>query len=95
MLMIIAKNCPKMENMDKFIELSKELVELSQKEEGCIKYTLNRNNDIENEFIFLEMWKDKDAADFHMNTEHFKRLVPAIGELLEEGEARFYSEVSF
>ena len=40
MVKVVARNLVKKDKVDAFIELAKELVEETRKEEGCIKYEL-------------------------------------------------------
>lgn len=41
------------------------LVEASQKEEGCIQYTLHRLEAVPTEFMIYEIWKNKKSLDEH------------------------------
>lgn len=72
------------EDYDKVLDMVKELVEKSQQEEGCIEY--DYFFDVENKFgiCIYEEWEEGDYLTKHQQTEHFKRLVPKLGELAIE-----------
>jgi quinol monooxygenase YgiN len=47
------------------------------------EYILNRSLDDARVFLFYEVYKDKAAFDFHMQTPYLKEYLPKITELLE------------
>ena len=83
MIKIIAKRLVREECLDEYIRLTQELVASSQAEEGCISYTLNRCFENPRLFSFIELWKDQDAINAHNTSEHFTRIVPMLGKLVE------------
>jgi len=64
--------------------LTRELVEKSRKENGCIDYSINRSTVDDCVYAFIEIWENEDVLAPHRNSEHFKRLVPQINELCED-----------
>jgi quinol monooxygenase YgiN len=84
MLKVIAKSYAKADMLDRILELSKEMVEKTVKEEGCIKYELFQDVKDPNVLVIVEEWEDQAALDRHMASEHFKRLVPQMNELREK-----------
>lgn len=64
-------------------ELSK-LISDTLKEEGCIEYRLHQDNDDPATFIFYENWESMACLDRHMNSDHFKSYVAAVGHLITE-----------
>ncbi|WP_211232600.1 aminoacyl-tRNA hydrolase [Brachyspira alvinipulli] len=93
MIKIIAKNPVKQENKSKFIETAKELIEKSRKEEGCISYSLYESTDGKY-LTFIEEWKDEKAIESHNNSQHFKSIVPKLGEMLDgEMDVVLYKEI--
>lgn len=92
MIKIFAKMLVKEECIDKFIELTKELVEKSRAEEGNVFYSINRSVNDDRTFAFIECWKDQAAIDIHNATPHFTGIVPQLGELCEKayGAELFY-----
>ncbi len=83
MIKIIARRLVREDSVDEYLRLAAELVSASQAEPGCITYTLNRCIENPRLFSFIEAWKDQDAIDFHNASEHFTRLVPQLGALVE------------
>ncbi|MBQ9661874.1 MAG: antibiotic biosynthesis monooxygenase [Oscillospiraceae bacterium] len=83
MIKIIAKRLVREECLEDYIRLTEELVAASQAEPGCVTYTLNRCTENPRLFSFIEIWKDQAAIDAHNASEHFTRIVPQLGKLLE------------
>ena len=83
MIKIIARRLVREDSIDEYLRLAAELVPASQAEPGCITYTLNRCTENPRLFSFIEAWRDQDAIDFHNASEHFTRLVPQLGALVE------------
>ena len=83
MIKIIAKRLVREECVEQYLSLAKELVAASQAEPGCVTYTLNRCAENSRQFCFIEIWKDQDAINAHNASEHFTRIVPQLGKLLE------------
>ena len=93
MIKIIAKNPVSSENKVKFIETDKELIEKSRKESGCISYNLFES--VDGKYLtFIEEWKNEKAIEEHNNSDHFKSIVPKLGELTSgEMDVVLYKEV--
>ena len=93
MIKIIAKNPVSSENKAKFIETAKELIEKSRKESGCISYNLFES--VDGKYLtFIEEWKNEKAIEDHNNSDHFKSIVPKLGELTSgEMDVVLYKEV--
>jgi len=70
----------KPEKVDAFLAATKDLIEKSRAEEGCISYSLYQDPQDKTKFLFFEEWKNQAAVDFHFETEHFKKF----GETLNE-----------
>ena len=70
----------KSEKVDAFLALSKDLIEKSRAEAGCISYSLYQDPQDKTKFLIFEEWKNQDAVDFHFATEHFNKL----GDILNE-----------
>ena len=60
---------------DKAESLFQELRAASVKEPGVIRFEVGRSIEDPNVFALWELYRDKDAADAHRESEHFKRLV--------------------
>lgn len=84
----------KEENVAAFIETAKELVEKTNSERGCASYQLVRDGNDPQAYMFMERWEDKPSLDAHMKTEHFTRIVPLLGKLMDgESKLRVYEVV--
>jgi quinol monooxygenase YgiN len=55
--------------------LLRALREVSRKEEGVVGFDVARSLDKPNVFALWEEYRDRDALDGHMSTEHYQRLV--------------------
>lgn len=61
-----------------FVNMTKELVEKSNQEVGCISFNLYEHTEKSNNVAFIENWRDTAAISFHTGTECFQRIVPEI-----------------
>ena len=59
------------------------MVEPTREEDGCFCYNLHQQGDDKARFMFYEQWKDQDALDKHMQTEHMKTLQAALDGKIE------------
>ncbi|MCT4618283.1 MAG: antibiotic biosynthesis monooxygenase [Marinisporobacter sp.] len=82
MVKVVAKNFAKEDKLSEIIQLYKELVELTRKEEGCIKYELYQDKDDATILTMIEEWESKKALDEHLESEHFTRIVPTLNKLM-------------
>ncbi|MCD8357169.1 MAG: antibiotic biosynthesis monooxygenase [Clostridia bacterium] len=96
MIKIVAKQIIRKECIEKYRELTKELVEKSSAEAGNITYTSNQSIADERVHCFIEIWKDQEAIDIHNASEHFQRIIPQLAELFDGPEVvDLYTEVEF
>jgi quinol monooxygenase YgiN len=80
---LIRMNCPLEVKNGKEEEVLKDGVELvnkSLKDEGVIDYDILKSCTRNKQFLIFETWKNQDCLNKHMNSEHFKKLVPKIQE---------------
>lgn len=84
MIKVVAKSYAKDDMINRILELSKEMVEKTVKEEGCIKYELFQDVKNPKTLIIIEEWEDEEALSKHMASEHFKRIVPQLNVLREK-----------
>jgi len=84
MIKVVAKSYAKMEKLDRILELSKEMVEKTVKEEGCIKYELFQDTKDPGVMIIIEEWESEEALNRHIASEHFRRIIPQLNELREK-----------
>ena len=81
---VVAKNQVKPEKIQEFMDLCKNLVEESLKEEGCIEYGLYQELENPGILTILEELKDKNSLDEHLNSNHFKEIFPLLSGYLEK-----------
>jgi quinol monooxygenase YgiN len=85
----------KPEKVDAFLAFSKDLIEKSRAEEGCISYSLYQDPHDKTTFLFFEEWKNQAAIDFHFATEHFKMFKGTIGDFAAaSGVTTVYDAIS-
>ncbi len=90
MIKIVAKNKIKNGMVNNFKKTAEELIIKSNKEKGCISYDLYVDINDSSVLTFLESWDDEEAIFNHNNSDHFKEIVPKLGEFVEEKEVRKY-----
>lgn len=94
MIKIVARRVVRADAVDRYEALALELVARSQAEEGCLSYTLNRSLSDPRVHTMLEVWRDQAAIDAHNSSEHFTRLVPQMGALVEQADpVELYEEL--
>jgi quinol monooxygenase YgiN len=83
MITIIAKSVLKDGKVEDFKAITRELIEESRKEDGCLSYNLYQ--DVKNHKIltFIEEWENLEAIERHNASAHFTRIVPQLSELRE------------
>lgn len=84
MIKVVAKNFAQEDKINKILELYKELVELTRKEEGCIKYELYQDEKDATILTMIEEWESRQALDKHLKSEHFTRIVPSLKKLMSK-----------
>lgn len=84
MIKVVAKSYAKGENIEKILELTREMVENTVKEEGCIKYEFFQDIKAPKVMLIIEEWESEEALNLHMASEHFKRIIPQLNELREK-----------
>ena len=83
MILINVRFRPLPENTENFRELIAEFTEASRAEEGNLFFEWYRNTDDPREYILVEAFKD-DAAEAHVNSDHFKAAQELFPQILEK-----------
>lgn len=83
MIFIAVKFRPLPEYTDNFREVVAEFTEATRQEPGCIFFDWSRNTDDPGEYILLEAFHD-DAAEAHVNSEHFRAATELFPTVLTE-----------
>ncbi|MBC8060658.1 MAG: antibiotic biosynthesis monooxygenase [Clostridiaceae bacterium] len=95
MVKVVAKHFVKEDKINEFIELAKNLVEATVKEEGCIEYKLFQDLKDSKILTIIEEWEDKTALDKHMDSEHFIEIVPILSSFMEKpAEMNLYKNLT-
>jgi quinol monooxygenase YgiN len=81
---VVAREKLKSGAKDAALEIFREMIELTRKEKGCVAYNLHEALDNPDVLAMIEIWESKEALDAHMNSEHFKRLIPKVGAYIAE-----------
>lgn len=84
MLAIVAKSKIKEGCKEQFFAAVRELQLKSQAEEGNISFSVTLSREDSSVAVFIELWKDQAAFDFHTKTEHFTTILPALDTFIEE-----------
>lgn len=79
---------------EEYKQIVKELIEETRKEYGCISYDLYEDINDENIVTFIEEWESKEILDKHINSEHFKRIVPNLRKLqIKDNTVNIYNKI--
>jgi quinol monooxygenase YgiN len=65
-------------NASAIVEVSKELVAASLKDEGCVAYDIFTSATRDDVMMICETWRDAEALSAHEATAHFTTLVPKL-----------------
>jgi len=76
---------------DKIIAKSRDLIESSRLEPGCISYDLYANTEDDDVLLMLEQWENLEVLQSHTQTEHFKAFGADTGILAKKGDITVYS----
>lgn len=83
MIFIVAKFLVKPEHADDWPELSREFTEATRAEPGNLWFDWSRSVEDPNEYVLVEAFKD-DAAEAHVNSDHFRKAQTELPPLLQE-----------
>ena len=83
MILINVRFRPLAEYTENFRELVNDFTEASRAEEGNLFFEWYRSTDDPREYILVEGFKD-DAAEAHVNSDHFKAAQELFPQILEE-----------
>lgn len=79
MIKVVAKNALKEGVRDEALALLDEMIAKTRQEDGCIKYELYELDGDPNVLTFIEEWESAEKLSAHMDSEHFKRIIPLLG----------------
>lgn len=84
MIKVVANFFIQDNKINEFIELCKELVEMSRKENGCINYSLYQDNQNSKALTIIEQWETKESLDNHSKSKHFTKIIPMLETLISK-----------
>ncbi|OHV07767.1 putative quinol monooxygenase [Kushneria phosphatilytica] len=74
-----------------FVEQTlKDVVPPSRQDEGCEYYTLTRDRENERVFVMVEQWRDREALDAHLASEHYKQMAMTLENRIAQMAVREY-----
>ena len=79
---VIAQLSIQNNKINEFIELSKDMIQTSNAEDGCLSYKLLRDENQHSEFCFYESYQDEKALEFHNSSLHLKSFFGGVMPLL-------------
>lgn len=94
MIKVVARNFAQDDKLHEIIELYKELVELTRKEKGCLKYELYQDEKDSKILTMVEEWESREALEDHFKAEHFVRIVPKVKKyMVKEADLNIYNKL--
>jgi len=81
---IVAKVTAKSDQIEAVKAELLKMIAPTRHENGCIEYRLHQDNDNPEIFIFYENWESAACVERHMNSQHFKAYVAAVGDLIAD-----------
>jgi quinol monooxygenase YgiN len=81
-MMIVAKLSVKPDKTKDFIAAAREIIEKSNKEEGCTFYQLYQDPYDPAKFVFVEEYRNQAAVDVHFAADYFTGFGAKIGDLV-------------
>lgn len=80
MIKVVANNYVKKECLDDFLRLNREIIEKTNTlDKGCIKYELWGDTQDPLHFAMIEEWESIADLEAHMQSAHFKEIIPQMG----------------
>ncbi|MEI4462954.1 antibiotic biosynthesis monooxygenase [Exiguobacterium sp. A1_3_1] len=67
----------------------------SQKEEGCLRYSLHQSIEDEHQFMLYEVYRDEEALEAHIASDHYKAYREQIELYLMDRQVTKYVEMTF
>lgn len=81
MIKVVAKCIAKKDKIEKFKTTAEDLINKTRQETGNISYGLYQDTDNPQILTFIEEWKDQQALDLHIKSDHFERIVSKLNKL--------------
>jgi quinol monooxygenase YgiN len=79
---------------DKFMEVAKENAVASAKDPGCREFSIVVSKDDPHHIMFFEVYDNEAGAEFHRNTEHFKKYQATTRDMPIKRDVKRFMSVS-
>jgi (4S)-4-hydroxy-5-phosphonooxypentane-2,3-dione isomerase len=87
MLAMIVKVKIRPEQRERFLAAIEDDAICSERDEpGCLRFNVLQDQADENQYYFLEIYRDEDALAAHQQTPHYARWMAARAEVVESAE---------
>jgi quinol monooxygenase YgiN len=73
MIVVIARFKTKKGSRDAAVRASRESIDATRKEKGCIYYELFAAAENETDLVFVEKWENADSLRAHLNSDQMKK----------------------
>lgn len=90
---IVAKVMAKNDQIEAVKAELLKMIAPTRQEEGCIEYRLHQDNSNPAVFLFYENWQSAACLEQHINSQHFREYVAAVGDLIAEKVVGMMTEV--
>ncbi len=84
MLQTVSKLYVMEDRVEEFLEVFKGMIEPTKKERGYIEYEMYQDEENPALLIVLEKWETREDFDNHLQSEHFKKIVPEMMKLMSK-----------
>jgi quinol monooxygenase YgiN len=93
-IVVVARIKAKPGSEQKLEEAFRSMIAKVREEPGCEQYTLHRQLKDPTVFLFYEVYKDKEALDFHGKTPHMAELGKSLRDLVESTQLDIMTEIA-
>ncbi len=91
---VVATMKIKLEDEERALGILQGVIAASQREEGCVKYTLHRAKNEPGAFSIVEVWRSQDDLDAHFQEPHMAPIADALEMLIEPPRILFCEPVT-
>jgi quinol monooxygenase YgiN len=89
MILVVVKSTIRPDRIEEWLSRTEEFAKATRAEPGNIFFEWSRSVDNPNQFVFVEAFQD-DAAETHLNSDHFKAAMAYMPDFVEQAPATIY-----
>lgn len=93
MILVVVKQPVRPKYSDQWPQLVAELAAATRAEPGCLSYDWCRSADDPNLWVLIETYRDAEAGDAHVQSEHFKKATQEMPKWLAAAPEIIHVEV--